>query len=138
MISLKICCLILCVHYVLLFSICYLSDWSYCLVNIQGWCHSILVIPFDFLSGMVPFHLVIYFWAYHLIFLQGWCHFIWSFIFGHTIWFFYRDGAISFWMIILWSKYNYDLIWAHFSLSLFIFGLPNCFFRNGAIFNLSL
>ena len=34
------------------------------------------------------------FWSYHLIFLQGWCHFLWSFIFGHTIWFFYRDGAI--------------------------------------------
>ena len=106
MISLKICCLILCVHYVLLFSICYLSDWSYYLVNIQGWCHSILVIPFDFLSGMVPFHLVIYFWAYHLIVLQGCCHF-----FGHlflVIPFDFSTGMVPF--HFEWSSFDPNTI----------------------------
>ena len=129
MISLKTCCRILCVHHVLLFSIWYLSDWSYYLVNVQGWCHSILVIPFDFLTGMVPFPLVIYFWSYHLIFLQGWCHYHFGQFFGQlflVIPFDLHTGMvpISFWMIIL--DPNTVMTWFEliFLFAFYIFGLP--------------
>ena len=59
MISLKISCLILCVHYVLLLSICSLI-W--------------LVIPFGFHTGMVPFHFGHSFLVIPFVFIQGWCH----------------------------------------------------------------
>ena len=126
MISLKICCLILCVHYVLLFSIWYLSDWSYYLVNVQGWCHSILVIPFDFLTGMVPFHLVIYFWSYHLIFLQGWCHYHFGQLFLVNYFWSYHLICIQGWcqFHFEWSSFDPNTIMTWFELIfslLFIF-----------------
>ena len=76
--------------------------------------HLFLGIPFDFSTGMVPFHLVIYFWSYHLIFLQGWCHFILN---DHPL------IQIQLWLDLspffsfsfyLWPSKLFFLEWCHF------------------------
>ena len=51
--------------------------WSYHLIflwdGVTSFGHLFLVIPFDFLTGMVPLLLVIYFWSWPVF--QEWCHF---------------------------------------------------------------
>ena len=81
MICLKISCLILCVHYVLLLSICSLI-W--------------LVIPFGFHTGMVPFHFGHSFLAIPFCFHTGMVPFSFLFVlyfFGLTICF---SGMVPF------------------------------------------
>ena len=89
MISLKISCLILCVHYVLLLSIwlvVHLIGHTICFI--QGWCHFILVI---------------HFWSYHLFSYRDGAIFIFiCSLFLRPYHLFFRDGAVFILFIWVW------------------------------------